>query len=285
MEDLFRTSFSSLMKDLKYQMERNVGRKKSDFSVASSIRPDLFTHKLLHALATGNWVGGRAGVSQLLDRTSNMSSVSHLRRITSSLTRSQPHFEARDLHPTQWGRLCPSETPEGQNCGLVKNAALIINVSESYPEEDVIRMLREFGLASVNDESTRVFVNGNLVGTYPDPEKLVSEIRERRRYGLISQDINIRYDDEMGEVIINSDDGRLRRPLLVLKDGRTVLTRKHIEGIRDGKISWDDLFRDGILEWLDARRKRTPSSSSRRTTCPPGAPSAATPSRRPMSTG
>ena len=255
MEDLFRTSFSSLMKDLKYQMERNVGRKKSDFSVASSIRPDLFTHKLLHALATGNWVGGRAGVSQLLDRTSNMSSVSHLRRITSSLTRSQPHFEARDLHPTQWGRLCPSETPEGQNCGLVKNAALIINVSESYPEEDVIRMLREFGLASVNDESTRVFVNGNLVGTYPDPEKLVSEIRERRRYGLISQDINIRYDDEMGEVIINSDDGRLRRPLLVLKDGRTVLTRKHIEGIRDGKISWDDLFRDGILEWLDAEEE------------------------------
>lgn len=133
MEDLFRTSFSSLMKDLKYQLERNWGRKKSEMNIASSIRPDLLTHKLLHALATGNWVGGRAGVSQLLDRTSNLSAMSHLRRITSSLTRSQPHFEARDLHPTQWGRLCPSETPEGQNCGLVKNAALIIDVSEGFP--------------------------------------------------------------------------------------------------------------------------------------------------------
>ena len=65
MEDLFRTSFSSLMKDLKYQLERNTGRKRNEINIASSIRPDLFTHKLLHALATGNWVGGRAGVSQL----------------------------------------------------------------------------------------------------------------------------------------------------------------------------------------------------------------------------
>ncbi len=125
MEDLFRVAFTNLMKDLKYQLERSFVRKK-DLRIASAIRPDLLTHRLLHALATGNWVGGRAGVSQLLDRTSNMSTLSHLRRITSSLTRSQPHFEARDLHPTQWGRLCPNETPEGQNCGLVKNAALII---------------------------------------------------------------------------------------------------------------------------------------------------------------
>ncbi|MDD4221902.1 MAG: DNA-directed RNA polymerase subunit B [Candidatus Methanomethylophilus sp.] len=255
MEDLFRTSFSSLMKDLKYQLERNVGRKKNDFSISSSIRPDLFTHKLLHALATGNWVGGRAGVSQLLDRTSNMSAMSHLRRITSSLTRSQPHFEARDLHPTQWGRLCPSETPEGQNCGLVKNAALIIDVSQSYPDADVIHMLKEFGLASVKEEDTKVFVNGDLVGTYPDPEKLVANIRDRRRFGLVSQNINVRYNEEMSEVIINCDDGRLRRPLLILKDGRTVLTRKHVEDIREGKLSWEDLFHDGILEWLDAEEE------------------------------
>ncbi|MFI5413973.1 MAG: DNA-directed RNA polymerase subunit B'', partial [Candidatus Lutacidiplasmatales archaeon] len=92
--------------------------------------PDLLTQRLVHALATGNWVGGRAGVSQVLDRTSHMSTISHLRRVTSPLTRSQPHFEARDLHPTQWGRLCPNETPEGQNCGLVKNYALCVDVSE-----------------------------------------------------------------------------------------------------------------------------------------------------------
>ncbi|MBR1452160.1 MAG: DNA-directed RNA polymerase subunit B, partial [Candidatus Methanomethylophilaceae archaeon] len=260
MEDLFRTSFSSLMKDLKYQLERSWGRKKNEKfdinTIRSSIRTELLTHKLIHALATGNWVGGRAGVSQLLDRTSNLSAMSHLRRVTSSLTRSQPHFEARDLHPTQWGRLCPSETPEGQNCGLVKNAALIIEISEGIPEMDIRWMLRELGIKTVKtSDETRVYVNGDLVGVHEDAKKLVNEIRERRRCGLISGEINVRFDQETDEVIINCDEGRLRRPLLIVKNGRLALTRKHIEGIREEKIKWNDLFREGIIEWIDAEEE------------------------------
>ncbi len=255
MEDLFRTSFSSLMKDLKYQLERNWGRKKSELNISSSIRPDLLTHKLLHALATGNWVGGRAGVSQLLDRTSNLSAMSHLRRVTSSLTRSQPHFEARDLHPTQWGRLCPSETPEGQNCGLVKNAALIIDVSEGYPESDVKWILKDYDVGPASQYKVRVYVNGDLIGSHDDAEQLVETIRDRRRCGLLTNEINVRYDKDMNEVIINCDEGRLRRPLLVVKDGRIMLTRKHIEGIRDKKVKWNDLFREGIIEWIDAEEE------------------------------
>lgn len=256
MEDLFRTSFSSLMKDLKYQLERTYNRKKGKLDISASIRSDILTHKLLHALATGNWVGGRSGVSQLLDRTSNLSAMSHLRRVTSSLTRSQPHFEARDLHPTQWGRLCPSETPEGQNCGLVKNAALIIDVSDGFPENDVKWMLRELDLETVKSGTgARVYVNGDLVGTHPRPEDLVRDIRDRRRCGLLSNEINIRYESEMNEVIINCDEGRLRRPLLIIKNGRLILTRKHVEGIREDRIKWNDLFREGIIEWIDAEEE------------------------------
>lgn len=255
MEDLFRTSFNGLMKDLKYQLERNWARRKDNMKISSSIRPDLLTNKLLHALATGNWVGGRAGVSQLLDRTSNMSSMSHLRRVTSSLTRSQPHFEARDLHPTQWGRLCPSETPEGQNCGLVKNAALIIDVSEGTSEMDVKWMLKDLKLSDVEKQGTRVYVNGDLVGTHDDPLFLVNDIRSRRRSRIISDEINIRHDTEMNEVIINCDEGRLRRPLLTVSGGKTTLKRKHIEGIRNKEVTWDDLFGEGIIEWIDAEEE------------------------------
>ena len=257
MEDLFRVAYTNLMKDLKYQLERNYARKK-DLRIASAIRPDLLTHRLLHALATGNWVGGRAGVSQLLDRTSNMSTISHLRRVTSSLTRSQPHFEARDLHPTQWGRLCPSETPEGQNCGLVKNAALIIDVSEGFREEDVQWLLRDLGVKEVKGQQqtgTRVYVNGDLVGVHDQARELVTEVRQRRRCGLLSHEINIRHDEEMDEIIINCDEGRLRRALLVLDNGRTILTRKHIEDMREGRAKWADLLRDGVMEWLDAEEE------------------------------
>ncbi len=267
MEDLFRNSFNSLMKDLKYQVEKRLVKTKSGDKkngnkglngiVESSIRPEILTNKLIHSLATGNWVGGRAGVSQLLDRTTNMSAMSHLRRITSSLTRSQPHFEARDLHPTQWGRLCPSETPEGQNCGLVKNAALIIDVSNGF-DENYLKWLfsRDFNVTENNISSgTRIFLNGGLIGTFNEPEKFVSEVRERRRCGLLDPEINIRYDREMDEILINSDEGRLRRPLLIVKNGKTVLSKKHLDGIREDKITWDELFREGIIEWVDAEEE------------------------------
>jgi len=257
MEDLFRVAFTNLIKDLKYQLERGYSRKKG-LKISSAIRPDLLTHRLLHAFATGNWVGGRAGVSQLLDRTSNMSALSHLRRITSPLTRSQPHFEARDLHPTQWGRLCPNETPEGQNCGLVKNAALIVDVSEGYDDKEVIWLLKDLGVKEVGEQytsETRVYVNGDLVGLHDKPKELVEEVRQRRRSGLLSHEVNVRFDDNMNEIIINCDEGRLRRPLLVVRHGKTLLTRKHVDEMRSGKAKWSDLIREGVVEWIDAEEE------------------------------
>ncbi len=256
MEDLFRVAFANLVKDLKYQLERSYARRK-DVKISSAIRPDLLSQRLLHALATGNWVGGRAGVSQLLDRTSNMSALSHLRRITSPLTRSQPHFEARDLHPTQWGRLCPNETPEGQNCGLVKNAAMVIDVSEGFPEEEVKLLLADLGTRQVKGQTqdTRVFVNGDLVGLHDKPQELVAELRDRRRTGLLSHEVNIHLDDNMNEVLINCDEGRIRRPLLVVKEEKLVLTRKHIEEVRSGRLRFSDLIRNGIVEWIDAEEE------------------------------
>jgi DNA-directed RNA polymerase subunit B len=262
MEDLFRVAFTNLIKDLKYQLERSVARRK-DIRIQSAIRPDLLTHRLIHALATGNWVGGRAGVSQLLDRTSNMSTLSHLRRVTSPLTRSQPHFEARDLHPTQWGRLCPNETPEGQNCGLVKNAALMVDVSEGLPEGEVAALLRDLGVVEARPsemiKQTRVYVNGDLIGVVPDGQGLVDEVRERRRTGKIStsrsHELNIHYDRVTNDIYVNSDEGRLRRPLIVLKDGYPLLTSRLLDEVREGKRSWSDLIRGGYVEWIDAEEE------------------------------
>ena len=256
MEDLFRVAFANLVKDLKYQLERSYARRK-EIKISSAIRPDLLSQRLLHALATGNWVGGRAGVSQLLDRTSNMSALSHLRRVTSPLTRSQPHFEARDLHPTQWGRLCPNETPEGQNCGLVKNCALVIDVSEGFAEEEVKLLLADLGTRQVKGQTTatRVYVNGDLVGLHEDPAALISEIRDRRRTGLLSPEVNVHFDENMSEVLLNCDEGRIRRPLLVVKNGRLVLTRKHLDDLKIGKWRFSDLSRNGVVEWIDAEEE------------------------------
>ncbi len=264
MENLFRVAFMNLTKDLKYQLERGLARKRN-LKISSAIRPDVLTQRLLHALATGNWVGGRAGVSQLLDRTSNMSTLSHLRRVTSPLTRSQPHFEARDVHSTQWGRLCPNETPEGQNCGLVKNCALIVDISEGYDEKEIIEQLMDLGVKRLVGgqmiDETRVFVNGNLVGYHERPANLVEEIRLRRRTGELtiprekSSEVNIRHNRDMNEVVINCDEGRVRRPLVVVRNGKMLLSKNDLKDISAGKITKDDLILNGMVEWIDAEEE------------------------------
>ena len=140
--DLFRTAFRNLTRDMKYQLERS-GQKRGINAVSASIRPGIVTDKLNNAIATGNWGRGRVGVTQLLDRTNYLSTISHLRRIQSPLSRTQPNFEARDLHATHFGRICPSETPEGSNCGLVKNLALSAIISISVQSQEIVEKMFE----------------------------------------------------------------------------------------------------------------------------------------------
>ncbi len=258
MEELFRSGLQALLNDMKYQMERSYSKRKEN-RIHHAVRRDVLTNKIMHAMATGNWTGGRAGVSQLLDRTCNMATLSHLRRVISPLTRSQPHFEARDLHPTQFGRLCPNETPEGQNCGLVKNLALMVDVSENLPDAQIREILDELDIHPIEEGESqlgKVYFNGDLIGTHEAPVDLVTEIRQRRRKNMISNVVNVRYDDSLNDVIINSDPGRIRRPLLVVgRNNRLSIKERDIDSIQQGKSEWEDLLKKGVVEYIDAEEE------------------------------
>jgi len=258
MEELFRSGLQALLNDMKYQMERSYSKRKEN-RIHHAVRRDVLTNKIMHAMATGNWTGGRSGVSQLLDRTCNMATLSHLRRVISPLTRSQPHFEARDLHPTQFGRLCPNETPEGQNCGLVKNLALMVDVSENLPDAQIREILDELDIHPIEEGESqlgKVYFNGDLIGTHEAPVDLVTEIRQRRRKNMISNVVNVRYDDSLNDVIINSDPGRIRRPLLVVgRNNRLSIKERDIDSLQQGKSEWEDLLKKGIVEYIDAEEE------------------------------
>jgi len=258
MEELFRSGLQALLNDMKYQMERSYSKRKEN-RIHHAVRRDVLTNKIMHAMATGNWTGGRAGVSQLLDRTCNMATLSHLRRVISPLTRSQPHFEARDLHPTQFGRLCPNETPEGQNCGLVKNLALMVDVSENLPDAQIREILDELDIHPIEEGEAqlgKVYFNGDLIGTHEAPVDLVTEIRQRRRKNMISNVVNVRYDGSLNDVIINSDPGRIRRPLLVVgRNNRLSIKERDIDSIQQGKSEWEDLLKKGLVEYIDAEEE------------------------------
>jgi DNA-directed RNA polymerase beta subunit len=144
MDELFRYAFQFLVKDISYQAGRADARGRR-LVVQTLVRPDALSDRIKYSMATGNWIAGQTGVSQLLDRTSFLSTVSHLRRIISPLSRRHPHFKARDLHGTHWGKLCPAESPEGPSCALVKNLSLFAEVSTGKDKGLVEEQLKKTG--------------------------------------------------------------------------------------------------------------------------------------------
>jgi len=259
---LFRVAFKSFCRDMKYQLERARSRSRR-VSIETLVRADVITERLRHALATGNWVGGKAGVSQLLDRTNYLSTIGHLRRIISPLSRSQPHFEARDLHSTQWGRLCPSETPEGPNCGLVKNLALMSFISVGMDEpklvEDLLYELNTEPIDSArrkNMSGAKVILNGRLIGLNDKPELLVAEVK-KHRLRKKWHEVNVAHyrQGEINEVYINCDAGRVRRPLIIVDGGCPLLNKEQIERLVANEWTWNELINQGVIEYLDAEEE------------------------------
>ena len=143
--DLFRVNLKVLIGDLLYNFQRIVKRGKFP-SIKVIIRDKLLTQRIYSSMATGNWVGGRKGIAQRMQRLNYLESLSHLQRVVSPLSASQENFEARALHSTHLGRLCPIETPEGTNIGLRKNLALLTQISQDQNEEDIIKILKTTGV-------------------------------------------------------------------------------------------------------------------------------------------
>ncbi len=99
---------------------------------------------------------------------------------------------------------------------------------------------------------TEVFINSKFKGEVDDPKKFVDSIIEERRKGNLSYNVNVVYDEESDLINVDCSKGRLVRPLIVVKNGKPTLTDKHISQLEKGEIEWEDLLKQGVIEYLDA---------------------------------
>jgi len=105
------------------------------------------------------------------------------------------------------------------------------------------------------EREAKVYVNGSLVGTHPDPEALAEQIREARRRGDVSEMVNVSVKDRTQEVIVNADAGRARRPLIVVENGEPLLGDEEVEALERGDVEFEDLIDRGYVEFIDAEEE------------------------------
>ncbi len=99
---------------------------------------------------------------------------------------------------------------------------------------------------------SEVYLNDKFVGVIEDPKAFVESVRSERRKGALVDNVNVKYDETSDKVYIDCLRGRARRPLIIVKEGRPLLTEKHIKQLEKNEISWSDLIKQGVIEYLDA---------------------------------
>ncbi|XAR66461.1 DNA-directed RNA polymerase [Bertholletia excelsa] len=269
---LFRMLFRKLTRDVKSYVQKCVDNGK-DVNLQFAIKAKTITSGLKFSLATGNWgqanaAGTRSGVSQVLNRLTYASTMSHLRRLNSPIGREGKLAKPRQLHNSQWGMMCPAETPEGHACGLVKNLALMVYITVGSAAYPILEFLEEWGTenfeeisAAVIPQATKIFVNGIWVGIHRDPDMLVKTLRRLRRRVDVNTEVGVVRDIHLKELRIYTDYGRCSRPLFIVEKQRLLLKKKDIQALQPREsleeYGWHDLVAKGFVEYIDTEEEET----------------------------
>lgn len=250
--DLFRANLNIFLREIQHSFQKTIKRKK-DYSISSFAKSTLFSDRIESAIATGSWVGEKTGVTQNMKKDNFFAIISQLQKVVSSLSGEQENFAARALHPTHYGRFCPIETPEGTEIGLRKNLAMLARISTecSLSEEKIIPVLKEIGLSSENFDFD-VFFNGNFIGSVKDIDDFFKKVKNKRREGKLPYDLGIRKLEKIKSIFVSTEPGRIMRPLIVVENGQPRLKEEHLELIKNNVLTWNDLIKEGVIEFIDA---------------------------------
>lgn len=216
----------------------------------------IITNGLNRAFSTGAWTHPykkaerSSGIVATLRRTNPLQMISDMRKTRQQVLYAGKAGDARYPNPSYWGKLCFLSTPDGENCGLVKNLAVTAVVSSKVLQPSVDNLM-ECGmkkLDEVSPESMRkmgkVFLNGDWVGVCSDMSSFADRLRCMRRGKQIDPQVEIKLEKHQKEVRIFTDAGRILRPLLIVKN------LKKIRELKGGACAFSYLMEQEIIELI-----------------------------------
>ncbi|XVF24522.1 hypothetical protein REPUB_Repub13aG0135400 [Reevesia pubescens] len=267
-EDLFKTTISEVKKLVDHALSKT--------SRSSALDPSQFlrsretiTVGLERTLSTGNFDikrfrMHRKGMTQVLARLSFIGTLGFMTKISPQFEKSRKVSGPRALQPSQWGMLCPCDTPEGEACGLVKNLALMTHVTTDEDEGPLISLCYCLGVEDLEllsgeelhtPNSFLVMLNGLILGKHRRPQHFAKAMRKLRRAGKVGEFVSVFVNEKQRCVYIASDGGRVCRPLVIADKGISRIKEHHMKELLDGVRTFNDFLCDGLIEYLDVNEE------------------------------
>jgi len=257
--------FNKITKDIKnyiskeinsgiWNISKNYTEIINEVNIHKIIKSNYIENSLKSSMATGNWGlkmnVSKQGVSQVLNRLSYLSTLSHIRRVQTPSSDNCKLIPPRKLHATSWGYICPSETPEGQSVGIVKNLAMTCEITTKVSSKPIRELINkyiipftDFNVYRMNkDDFIKVFINGEWLGFTVYHKRIIQDFKLYRNNGLIHIHSSISFNPQNRNIDIFTDGGRVIRPLLKVKNNKLIYDEYYHKKLISGKFKWKDLI-------------------------------------------
>lgn len=255
MEQLFRNAWRKSRGAVQELI--NDGRVKDLTGVVGGIRYSVVTDTFIESFITSNWgVKGsqmKNNVAQTLVRDSVVATQAHMNTVDVSISRTDRQQALRLVQPSQWYKICPASTPEGENAGLVKNLSLTARVTVEHSDDTIIRLLigdPEAGIAArvspnYDPALMPMMVNGKFLGWCNGAETR-NFLVHLRRTGELPLDMSVIIEENW--LYVDISPSRLVHPVLIVNADQTLA----IDTLELRGQANDVLLKSGAMEYMSA---------------------------------
>ena len=278
MANLTRQYYGKVIKDMKnmiYKEIQNGSWKATNkfinvinkVNVSKIFKSTIIESGLKYGLATGNWGikpgSNKQGVAQVLNRMTYNATLSHEKRINTPVEKKGRLVQPRKLHSTQFGVICPAETPEGVSVGLVKNMSVVSKVtvssnsssvrsclaSEAEVNPDNFSIYKTYSDAKIfaDPDAVKVIVNGDIVGAHKDPRPFFEKLKGMKRSGAFHATTSVSWNVRVGEIWICTEGGRCVRPVIIVDPGNQSRLHRLVDASGGGSKE-----KEKASSWIDA---------------------------------